>query len=468
MYRWLTYIIAVIACASCSKGTVETRDDELTHINFATVLSRASTISSGLDLAQAGGFTVWAYNYSGLWNTASTRASLMDKVQVTSADGISWVYGSPVYWPVGDHVSFFAYGPAGAATPAGTNEQHIPLIDFTVNDSPATQTDLFIATQTIDQTGVEHTNGKPVNMLFNHALSQIKLSAILSGNFAEEVKVTRVVFRNIYYQGQAAAQMPVSWSVNTAGVKNYQLNTTNGLLDVPLSTTVQPIVSSDGMMFLLPQQIGRAVNQPVMDVTLTIGSTTVSYTIPGFATEHWLPGKSYNYQLVVSEDDLQIIVIDSDITLKEWNVNIMIQPVPLTYNPSINMRRLTSAMTSLAVLNAEGSNDLLVANCKYFALYIKNDISHDITIDMAAYTNSFTTGEYVMFDAKKLVGVWDNNGDETSPENYKFEVIFDEADWEMGPAAQPKADNIDGATYATTQTPSNVIRDKGSIILIRK
>lgn len=466
MYRLLIYIITAIVFASCSKGTVETRDDESAHINFSTILSRASSIGSGLDLAQAGGFTVWAYNYSGSWSTATTRASLMDDVRVTSSDGISWTYGSPVYWPVGDRVSFFAYGPANSATPAGVNAQYVPLIDFAVGDNPATQTDLFIATQTLDQLGPDYIGGRPVNMLFNHALSQIKLSAILSGNFTEEVKVTGVAFKNIYYRGQAAVQMPVSWSVNTSGTKDYRLTTANGLLDIALSTTAQPIVSSDGMMFLLPQLIDRTESQPAMEVTLSVGGVEVKYTIAAFGTEYWLPGKSYDYQLVISEDDLQVIVIDSDITLKDWNVNIMIQPVPLAHNPTVNMARLKTALSSLATLNKEGYHELLIDNCKYFALYVKNDITHDITIDMADYTDSFTQGEYVMFDVKKLVESWEK--DEATQLNYKFEVVFNPNDWQLGAAAQPPGENVDGATYATTTTPSNVIRNKGSVILIRK
>ena len=85
---------------------------------------------------------------------------------------------------------------------------------------------------------------------------------------------------------------------------------------------------------------------------------------------------------------------------------------------------------------------------------------------MEDYNGSFTTGEQMIFDVKKLVGDW--KADPSTSQKYKFKVLYDAGVWELGAAYQPFDYPVDGITSATTDAPSDNIQDKGSIILIRR
>lgn len=465
-------VIIAILFVSCSEGIVEIKEEQPSDIRFSTLLPKASSINSTSSLAQKGGFNVWAYSHSGSWDPIITRTPLLDNTTVTSTDGVTWGYESPVPWPESENVSFFAYGPAGSATIVDNAQEATgaPVIQFTVNDSPALQTDLLISSAITNQTGANYGYNNAVNINFYHALSQIKFSALLSGEFDKEVKITQIVFRNIYNEGETVLQTPVEWEVNTSSTKNYTLTTANGLSTNALSSVPQEISNANGMLFMLPQTIERINNVPEMEVTLTVGGVAVSYTVPIFSTAAWLPGRTYNYQLIVFRDSLQVIMTDSETTLTDWNLSIMIQPVPLSTNQYLNTVRIHTALFSLANLNTGGVDNLNVDSCKYFALYLRNNVTDDITIDMKNYNQYFTKGKYMMFDAKKIIDKW-NKGEDGK--NYTLKVINYEDYWTLGKAAQPTGADVDGTTYATTNTeknpaePRDYIRNKGSIILIR-
>lgn len=459
-------VIIAIIFVSCTEGTVEIREEQTADIQFATVLSKASIIDSSASLAQAGGFHVWAYSHSGNWDevAAETKTPLLENIPVFSTGGTVWSYGSPVAWPEADQVSFFAYAPAGKATVSKATESGVPVMNFEVNDSPAQQSDLLIAARVTDQSGSNYGGQSTVGISFDHALSQIKFSALLSGEFEQEVKITQIVFRNIYHKGEAALETPVSWTVDTSTTKSYTLTTANGLSTNALSSVSQGISNANGLLFLLPQTIERATDLPEMEVTLTVDGVAVSYVVPVFSTAAWLPGRSYNYQLIVFRDSLQVIMTDSETTLTDWNLSIMIQPVPLSTNQTLNMLRINTALHSLGNLNTGGVDDLDIDKCNYFALYLRNNVTDDITVDMTDYSRYFTEGKQVIFDAEKIVENW---GKGENGKNYTFKIENYEDYWTLGDARQPSGDDLDGTTSATTATPKDYIRNKGSIILIR-
>ncbi|MDH6357164.1 fimbrillin family protein [Parabacteroides sp. PF5-9] len=488
----------VFSCGSDS----HTEKSSFVPISFATQFStRGSSLVDASGLAAKGGFKVWAYSHDTQWNTDPAKTALMDNVTVTgTANGTVWNYGEPMNWPNDDHVSFFAYGPTAAASLNSTltATQGKPVIDYTVAAAVANQTDLLIASPVYDQLGGMYTSGNSVGLFFNHALSRIVFSGVLMDETDNRtIKVKEIRLNGLYYKGTTPLVNPVVWDIDDTVTADYTLNISTGTLSntTPLTTTAQNISTSTGMLFLMPQNIAREVGKdPVMDVTLEIDGSEFKYSSLVFSPGEWQPDKSYNYQIAVDGNELQIIMIDADLTLAQWGSNIMVQPISLD-NPKLNDQmsneeknneitrvknkdeaRIHSALNAFVLLNKKNLADNVPNNVKYYAIYLRNDVSHDVEIDMTAYSgdDDFTEGEQIIFDIEKLITGWGDNG----TRYYEFKVIYDAAKWKPVDARQPPGnpiplmnDNeVDAYTSATTVapvTPASAINYIGSIILER-
>ena len=496
--RLLILSLICTAAFSCGKETVEKNGDSVkSQIGFSTQLTKGATTTGPAVLAGSGGFNVWAYSHSAVWNSASDKSAIIDGVNVTGTvvggDNVSWSYSNPVDWPVNKYVSFFAYGPASSGVISGVTAEGVPVMNFTVNANVKDQQDLLVANPVYNQTGPMYSYANPVTLMFSHALSRIVFSGmIMDQTDTRAIKVKKIVINGIYSKASRTLASPAEWDVDESVIANYTLQISGAegeLQDVTLAADPNPkdITSDNGYLFLLPQKIARESADPTMDVTLEIDGVEVTYSSVLFSPDEWFPGKSYNYQLIVDGNDLKIIMVDTDIELDDWNISIMIQPVPLGLDSLKNHNRINSALKALVHLNIEGGAgniQSLVDSCDYYAIYLKDNINHDITINMdsAVYLNGFTEGETVIFDAKKIVNEW--GSDEVSGDNYTFRILFDDANWAIQNAAQPydplnpTVPTLDAVTYATTKNdtvslpnmndPSGYIQNKGSIILKRK
>ena len=297
-------LLITIAAVSCTKEVIETRGGNEAGIGFTTLGTRGNMIAGALDVAQAGGFNVWGYRYAGYW-PAATKTLLFNNVTVTSADnGATWSYGSPIDWPIGQKVSFFAYAPASGATAVGSDVNGIPIIDFTVDNNPANQKDFLIANQMLDRTGPS-----PVNVHFEHALSHIRFSALKAASVTEDIRITNIELKNLYFSGTTTLQTPVAWTVNTTAVKNYSVaSSSGGLQNVALTTSTQLISLPAGILFLMPQALQRASDAPEMVVSFTADGVPLSYSCPLFSPAEWKPGKTYTYQLAVNDTHIVLIL----------------------------------------------------------------------------------------------------------------------------------------------------------------
>lgn len=470
--------LVCVAAFSCGKESTERSEDGMgQQICFSPLLTKGTVISDPGVLATQGGFSVWVYSHVDKWaSNPAVKTPLLNGVAVTgsgSGNNVSWSYNDPVNWPLNEHASFFAYGPAGSAVVGGSTGEGVPILNFTVQNTVQNQRDLLISTPVYDQQGILYSYAKPVNILFNHVLSRIVFSGLLlNDDQSKEIKVKSITLKGLYNKGAAALSMPVSWDVDETSTGNYELTIArNNLNNVALSSISKNISSESGQLFLMPQTIARAQeSEPTVDVVLSIDGSDYSYSRQLFSPDEWLPGKSYNYQIIIDGDEFEIILISGDLDLEDWLVNIVIQPVPLTVNTIRDHNRLISAMESLAFLSEyDGSPSVLP--CKYFALYLKNDVNHDLTVNMADYTAAFDPGEQVIFDAEKLINTWYADGSSTK---YKFEVEFDPDYWELRPSRQTPIpqepldpEDVDAVSSVTTITPDPYIRDKGSIVLER-
>ncbi len=416
--RLLSLIVICVAALSCAKESVETRADSLTgQINFSTFLdgfTRGTVTDDGAGLATAGGFDVWAIRHAGVWNVDAGKAPLLDDVHVTgsvSGGAIAWNYGASASWPEEDHVSFFAYGPSGSATVGTPTAEGVPTIDFEVASEVREQQDLMIASPVYDKTILDYPDGRAVNLMFNHVLSRIVLSGSKVSAAGQNIKVKSVRFDGLYSAGTAGLGTATpAWNVDETATASYSLSIEDGeLADVVLLSTSTDLMTEAGLLFLMPQSLERAAGLEVMmEVTLDIdGVERIELIEVSYPTE-WLAGKSYNYQLVIEGDrvDLVLVSID-DMTLTEWGVDKMIQSVPLSDNRATDERRLYSALDGLGYLNLDvDNNNPSPETCNYFVLYLMNNVSHDVTLNMNGYEDMFTSGEYVVFHGEKLLESW--------------------------------------------------------------
>ncbi len=473
-------LLPVLLCAaalSCTGERVVTPDDgESRRINFSTRLegepiTRGAVLSDPAGLAARGGFDVWALSHPALWNTNPAKTALLDNVKVTGADsgsGLVWSSAATAEWPHDRYVSFFAYGPAGSATVGTPSSAGSPTLSFEVNGSVAAQTDLVVAKPIFDQTGAGYSGSKPVPLIFGHALCRIVISGVLLNGTGRSVSVKSVTLGGLYHTGSIdLGARTLAWNVDDTSTTSYTLTAGSELADVPLSATAANLTTATGYMFLVPQTLERAAGlDPTMQVTLTEQGAETVYPSLVFSPAEWLPGKSYNYQLVVDGDQVRLVLVSvDDLALTDWNVKVMIQPVPLAGNTQNDQNRLYSALSALGHLNLNEDNNVPPPTaCNYFAIYLMNDMRSNLVVSMNGYERMFTEGENVIFDGRKIVGAW-------TP-GVTFTLQYDPTYWTLEPALQNVTDPVDastGATATASSTPalSATISTYGSVIVKR-
>lgn len=176
-----------------------------------------------------------------------------------SSQSSEWNYANPAFWPIGN-VTFFGYAPHGKAAidASGTGA---PKLSFQVNDNPANQIDLLVATPAVDKTKTT----SAVTMAMRHALTKIGFSARLSHEPTEAeaidaVQISAIEILGVYGSGKRNMLSSDSWNSLSnlktgVGDNLYKVSTDKGLKDIELSSTYQNITSPDGFLFMLPQEL---------------------------------------------------------------------------------------------------------------------------------------------------------------------------------------------------------------------
>jgi hypothetical protein len=401
----------VITAVSCAKEVVDTKENNNLPIDFSTLLTRGSTIFGAQDVAALGGFRVWGYAHLNNWVLASTKEPLFSSTLVTSPNnGVTWSYGTPVNWPEGQKVSFFACAPAGVST-ITANGVDVPKIDFTIDPNVVNQIDLLVAREMFDLVGPN-----PVNVVFDHALSRIRFSALKYPDFDGKVVITSIKLTNLYFKG-ATLFCPPAWNVDNSSVTDYTVSVSSGTLEnLPLTTSEQYISSSTGTLFLMPQTLIRASGTPQMIVTFTVGDQEMSFTCPLSLPDEWVTGKPYTYQLLIDGETVRVIVIDTDVWLTDWEHERVMQTVVLGINQNKNTGALYAAVRSFNTLIGNGDHN----DCSLFTIYAANNLTHSLTIDMSdpgVIVNNFDAGTTLVFDFETILGSW-GSGVSVTVDNY--------------------------------------------------
>jgi hypothetical protein len=134
----------------------------------------------------------------GDWATGTSR--LFDAQSVYKIEGGDWDYRPKKIWPSTGSVAFYAYAPAGSPNTdglsgKGSSGEPVPVITYTVPDSPADQEDFMLAVKSYDTGDLSGA----VSLRFRHVLSYITVS--VQNNHEENIRVSKLELRNIHKAG---------------------------------------------------------------------------------------------------------------------------------------------------------------------------------------------------------------------------------------------------------------------------
>lgn len=173
MKKILLVALAAAAMVSCSQNEEIENAAQKAEIKIGPVVNNSTRAIVPTTSANFEEFKVYAYSHEAT-TFPSAFTTLIGGVDFSKGDDNNWSAGSKkFYWPASGSVSFFAYGGATNVEYTEATSTTNPILKYTIKDySTKNQEDLVIASQTIaTKTGA-------VNLVFNHALTQIAFKAV--------------------------------------------------------------------------------------------------------------------------------------------------------------------------------------------------------------------------------------------------------------------------------------------------
>lgn len=195
MKRILYFIFSllVISFASC------TDEEDIVEVNKSNKISffvdgnsnYKGTILTNTNLSK---FNVFAYSSTNLMSPTTSLSPYINNLIVTKTSGL-WNYTGCYYWPEDGFIQFFAVASDenNVSLPTGVSNWTIgttgyPSFSYQTNSDVSLQKDLVVATS-IDK---NKDTLSPVNMKFQHILTQISISCILSKNTGTTYRMEKI------------------------------------------------------------------------------------------------------------------------------------------------------------------------------------------------------------------------------------------------------------------------------------
>ncbi len=123
-----------------------------------------------------------------------------------------WTTSTAYYWPAKGSLIFFAYAPEGiSATRSWDANRNYVFADFSVETNK--DVDFMVADI------VKGATGNPVNTVFRHKLTQIKIGITKASDDVRTITLTQVKLNGVYSTGTYT--MPYNHVPGTSGVNDY-------------------------------------------------------------------------------------------------------------------------------------------------------------------------------------------------------------------------------------------------------
>lgn len=197
---------ASVAFASCVNDVPDAPvNDEQHAITFDVPVvqpnSRTQT-EVGTAYENGGDFKVSAWYFKdGTYENGSGKGQLfMENIEVTNINGTYKNNSNTYYYPKNGSLTFIAYSPAGLENVTVNKTTGITISEFTA-DGDGTDTneqdDILFSERTYNKESGQ------VDILFNHALSSIRFSALTAGDYENLATVTikSIELVNVFSQG---------------------------------------------------------------------------------------------------------------------------------------------------------------------------------------------------------------------------------------------------------------------------
>lgn len=317
---FLAATIAALTCAGCAKEEAPAGPEDLA-VKFSTEIA---TITRGVPVegvqfgngAKIGVFATEALG-------ATSNAEWMNNVCLTRDASGKWTYDNLLYFMAGYKYSFVAYSPYTEQAPVVTDLTAVP---YKVPTTLADQKDfLYSNSVAMDFTSKAPSSTDVVKFTFDHALAQVKFSALTEKNYsAYTLKITKISIAGISSEGK------VNFSDGTwkdlAVPLTYELT----LDDLALTTEKQSLTSGNDVLMLIPQNPEGKVLTLTVDIKATAagnsaldGTKEISVNIPAGA---WVSRHVYDYKITLNLDQtLGSTAGISDPSITEWGASEEIQ-----------------------------------------------------------------------------------------------------------------------------------------------
>ena len=336
---------ALVALASCTKNEIDTPKQN--QINFSTVSGKATKtpLSGTIYKTTDPTFGVFCYALTSgkTWaaNSADGQA-YMDKIEISynGTDKI-WEPASVYYWPLSGSLTFTGFSPYTEASKVAyaPATKALTVTNYVAAATTAAQTDLMWANTQNDLTDNQSTYTsesetstlKGVNMVFHHALSQVKFFVKKAAGLDDYTITVNSITFNAMSTGTltvtddspvwGAATVKAAYDSEGANVVAPNNSAAfaqvgNANMMVPQTLTAEnPLVENDQKFVITYSLEKSGVDLGQKAVTVALKTTDVAA---------WEQNKIYNYNIVI---DLNKIYFNP--TMVDW-VNADPQPTEIT------------------------------------------------------------------------------------------------------------------------------------------
>ena len=323
-------VAAIVTLAACTKNNPDTAANAGHRINFSTVAgpNTRTPLSGTVYKTTDPHFGVFCYALrDGQTWTANSAAgqAYMNKIEISynSTDKI-WEPASVYYWPLSGSLTFTGFSPyaENAKVAYATDTKTMTVTNYVAAADTTAQTDLMWASTQKDLTDnqsaytseIETSTLTGVNMIFHHALSQVKFAVKKASGLDDyTVTVNSIVF-NAYSTGTlTVVDDAPSWGAATVD-QNYKSGETNVV--APNNSAAFAAYGAPNMM--VPQTLTASQQQFTITYSLEkdgvdLGQKPVTVNLRTDALTAWAINTKYTYNITI---DLNKIYFNP--TIVEW------------------------------------------------------------------------------------------------------------------------------------------------------
>lgn len=318
-------LCVITACSSSSVENIPTQEEPQTAIGFNAKVNSRAAVSSVSDIEE---FKVYAVK-STEPDINYELGSDVDYNHILEGERVYWnaslngyTYDNPQYWVNDRAFHFFGCYPYDTTTELDDDGVSYNL-KYSATIESAQNKDDLLTFHYSTHTEANQTVYAAVPVTFNRALTQIssEITQDFESNPYDKFCVTSVTFSGI----SAGGTLTTSRFDKTGQwhLTDDKLSFSKGFTSPGIQLTATPLVVFDGLN-LVPQKIDNNNNKIAFIVNYTyqqgdsggltgeVENKTATIYLP---ISEWLPGKKYNYKLVLYKNNL---IVFSNIVVSSW------------------------------------------------------------------------------------------------------------------------------------------------------